>query len=709
MKPELKKVQISLEENREITIETGLLAKQAHGSCVIRMGDTMLLATVVSDTTPKEVDFLPLSVDYREKFAADGRFPGGFLKREGRPSDQEILGMRLVDRVLRPLFPKNYHCETQVMIQLMSHDRSVCPHALIGLAASTALTLSDIPFEGPISEVRVGRIENNFIINPSPEQLEDSDIDLMVGASKDSVIMVEGEMAEISEQEMIDAIKHAHEAIKQQCDAQLELLNQCEPITKREVEEEKKNTEISQKVHDLSYEEIYKIAGQKTTKKERSNLIENTKEKVINSFSEAELEEKEAEINKAFYNTQKEAIRNFILDTKTRLDGRKTDEIRPIWCEVDYLPKTHGSAVFTRGETQSLTTATLGTSLDENRLDTVTQIGSEKFYLHYNFPPFSTGEARMKFSVSRREIGHGNLAQRALKKMIPSDNPYTVRIVSDILESNGSSSMATVCAGTLALMDAGIKIQKPVSGIAMGLISDEKNPDNYAVLSDILGDEDHLGDMDFKVCGTIDGITACQMDIKIQGLSYEILSKALSQAKEGRLHILNKITETISEPRAKLKPQTPKIIVLNVPKSTIGGIIGPGGKIIQELQASTETNISIEEVDDIGVVEILGTDQEKINLAVEKIKSIAFVPEIGAIYKGKVKSIMPYGAFIGISANTDGLVHISELSWDRVDKVEDILSEGDTLEVKLIAIDEKSGKLKLSRKVLLEKPQKEKK
>jgi len=704
MKPELKKVQISLEENREIIIETGLLAKQAHGSCVVKMGDTMLLATVVSDTTPKEVDFLPLSVDYREKFAADGRFPGGFLKREARPSDQEILGMRLVDRVLRPLFPKNYHCETQVMIQLMSHDRNVCPHALIGLAASTALTLSDIPFEGPISEVRVGRIENNFIINPSPEELENSDIDLMVGASKESVIMVEGEMAEISEQEMIDAIKHAHEAIKQQCDAQIELLKQCGSITKREVEEEEKTTEISKKVHDLCYEEIYKIAGQKTTKKERSNLIEKTKEKVTSSFSEEELEEKDSEINKAFYNTQKEAIRNFILDTKTRLDGRHTDEIRPIWCEVDYLPKTHGSAVFTRGETQSLTTVTLGTSLDENRLDTVTQIGSEKFYLHYNFPPFSTGEARMRFSVSRREIGHGNLAQRALKDMIDESNPYTVRVVSEILESNGSSSMATVCAGTLALMDAGIQLKRPVSGIAMGLITDE-NHEKYAVLSDILGDEDFLGDMDFKVTGTTKGITACQMDMKVKGLPYNILEEALEQSKEGRLHILNEMLKTMSESRTEPKPHSPKMVTMTVPKDMIGGIIGPGGKVIQKMQADTETTITINEEDNVGIVEILGTNSEGIEKAQEIIKNICFIPEVGAIYDGIVKSIQPYGAFVEIKKGTDGLLHISEIAWKRLEKVEEVLKEGDEIQVKLVSIDEKSGKMKLSRKILLPKPE----
>ena len=703
MKPELKTVNICLENDRKITIETGLLAKQAHGSCVVRMGDTMLLATVVSDKQPKDVDFLPLSVDYREKFAADGRFPGGFLKREARPSDQEILGMRLVDRVLRPLFPKNYHCETQVMIQLMSHDRDVCPHALIGLAASTALTLSDIPFEGPISEVRVGRIDNNFIINPSPQELEDSDIDLMVGASKDSVVMVEGEMEEISEQEMIEAIKFAHEAIKKQCDAQIELLNQCDPVSKRAVEKETEH-EFAKKVHDLCYDEIYKIASQKTSKQERTNLIENAKEKLMSSFSEEEIELEEEVIKTAFYNTQKEAIRNFILETKTRLDGRKTDEIRPIWCEVDYLPKTHGSAVFTRGETQSLTTVTLGTSLDENRLDTVTQQGAEKFYLHYNFPPFSTGEARMRFSVSRREIGHGNLAQRALKDMIDEANPYTVRVVSEILESNGSSSMATVCAGTLALMDAGIKLTRPVSGIAMGLITNEDNS-KYAILSDILGDEDFLGDMDFKVTGTTEGITACQMDMKVKGLPYNILEEALNQSKEGRLHILQEMLQTMSTSRETPKPHSPKMVTMTVPKDMIGGIIGPGGKIIQKMQADTETTITINEEDNVGIVEILGTDPEGIEKAQETIKEICFIPEVGEIYDGVVKSIQPYGAFVEIKKGTDGLLHISEIEWKRLEKVEDALKEGDEVQVKLISIDPKNGKMKLSRKILLPKPE----
>ena len=698
---------ITLEDGREISISTGKLAKQAHGSVEVRMGKTHLLATVVSSPEAKEgVDFLPLTVDYREKFAADGRFPGGFLKREARPTDQEILVMRLVDRILRPMFPSDYHAEVQIMISLNSHDPNVKPDALAALAASSALAISDIPFNGPISEVRIARINNNFIINPSSEQLESADIDLMVGASSDSVAMVEGEMNEVSEDEMIEAIKIAHDAIKKQCEAQIKLANKISTSSpKRTYCHENHDEELKTRIKKDTYDLVYNIASQGLSKDERKEKFNNIKQEWILKLSDEEIEKyDENHINTYYHDVEKEAIRTLVLNEGKRLDGRTTSEIRPIWCEIDYLPTPHGSAVFTRGETQSLTTVTLGSATDVNRLDGVTYQGHEDFYLHYNFPPFSTGEARMLRGTSRREIGHGNLAQRALKKVIPENNPYTVRIVSDILESNGSSSMATVCAGTLALMDAGIKISKPVSGIAMGLISDKDG--KYAILSDILGDEDHLGDMDFKVTGTKDGITACQMDIKIQGLSYDILSKALHQAKEGRLHILDKITDVISEPRENLKPQTPKIIVLKVPKSTIGGIIGPGGKIIQELQASTETNISVEEVDEQGIVEILGTNQEKIDLAVEKIRSIAFVPEIDKIYTGKVKSIMPYGAFVGISSNTDGLLHISELAWERVEKVEDILKEGDEVQVKLIAIDEKSGKLKLSRKVLLEKTKK---
>ena len=700
---------IKLDDGREITLTTGKLAKQAHGSVEVRMGKTHLLATVVSSFEAREgVDFLPLTVDYREKFSADGRFPGGFLKREARPTDQEILVMRLVDRILRPMFPSDYHAEVQIMISLNSHDENVKPDALAALAASTAIAISDIPFNGPISECRVARIDGNFMINPSSEQLENADIDLMVGASADSVAMVEGEMNEVSEAEMIEAIKIGHEAIKVQCAAQLKLAEKAGTSSeKREYSHETHDEDLKERIKKETYDAVYAVAAEGLGKDERSTKFKSVKTDWIESLSEEEVENYDAKLIGVYYHdVEKEAVRNLVLNERKRLDGRKTDEIRPIWCEVDYLASPHGSSVFTRGETQSLTTVTLGSSTDVNRLDGVTYQGHEDFYLHYNFPPFSTGEARMKFSVSRREIGHGNLAQRALKKMIPTDNPYTVRIVSDILESNGSSSMATVCAGTMALMDAGVKISKPVSGIAMGLISDEKDPNNYAVLSDILGDEDHLGDMDFKVCGTADGITACQMDIKVQGLSYEILDKALNQARDGRLHILEKIVDTISEPRVQLKPQTPKIIKLEVPKSTIGGIIGPGGKIIQEMQATTETVISIEEVDEKGVVEILGTNQEKIDLAIEKIRSIAFIPEKGKTYKGKVKSIMPYGAFIGISSNTDGLLHVSEISWERVENVEDVLKEGQEIEVKLIDIDERSGKLKLSRKVLLPKPEK---
>ena len=701
---------IALSDGREISISTGKLAKQSHGSVEVRMGNTHLLATVVSNKEAREgVDFLPLTVDYREKFAADGRFPGGFLKREARPTDQEILIMRLVDRILRPMFPSDYHAEVQVMISLNSHDPEVSPDSLAALAASSAIAISDIPFNGPISEVRVIRINGEFIVNPSPIQMEEADIDLMVGASLDSVAMVEGEMNEVSESEMIEAIKVAHESIKKQCDIQNELASEiANSSPKREYCHETHNEELRERIKKDTYDKVYSIASKGLGKEDRSTEFNKIKQDWIDALNEEELEEYDDNLIGIYYHdVEKEAIRTLVLNESKRLDGRKTDEIRPIWCEIDYLPSPHGSAVFTRGETQSLTTVTLGTLQDVNRIDGVTFQGHEKFYLHYNFPPFSTGEARMKFSVSRREIGHGNLAQRALKKMIPEDNPYTVRIVSDILESNGSSSMATVCAGTLALMDAGVKINKPVSGIAMGLISDKENPNNYAVLSDILGDEDHLGDMDFKVCGTKDGITACQMDIKIQGLSYDILEQALNQAKDGRLHILEKITDVINAPRTELKPQTPKIVILEVPKSTIGGIIGPGGKVIQELQATTETTISIEEIEEIGRVEILGTNQEGINNAIEKIKSIAFIPEEGKTYKGIVKSIMPYGAFVGISDNTDGLLHISEINWERVEKVEDVLKEGQEIEVKLISIDPKSGKLKLSRKVLIPREEKD--
>tara|TARA_X000000950_G_scaffold47209_1_gene54482 strand:- start:43004 stop:45133 length:2130 start_codon:yes stop_codon:yes gene_type:complete len=703
MLKEIRKV-ITLPDGREITLKTGKLAKQAHGSVELTMGSTHLLATVVSNKDAKEgINFLPLTVDYREKFSADGRYPGGFLKREARPSTHEILIMRLVDRILRPMFPDDYHAEVQIMISLNSHDENVMPDCLAALAASAALSVSDIPFNGPISEVRVIRVDEEFIINPTPEQIEKSDIDLIVGASADSVAMVEGEMDEVSEIEMIDAIKFAHEAIKLQCKVQKELESETKSIEKREYSHEKHDNDLKNQVEEKTYQKIYEVAKKSLSKEERSSEFSRIKEEFKSDLDESFIQENEELINQYYYLSEKKAVRNLLLDEGIRLDGRKSDEIRDIWCEVDYLKSPHGSAVFTRGETQSLTTVTLGSATDVNRIDGVTEQGSERFYLHYNFPPFSTGEARMKFSVSRREIGHGNLAQRALAKVVPDETPYTIRIVSDILESNGSSSMATVCAGTLALMDAGINIKKPVSGIAMGLISDKEDKSRYAILSDILGDEDHLGDMDFKVTGTKDGITACQMDIKIEGLSYEILEKALKQARNGRLHILEELEKCIKEPRTNLKPQTPKIITLTVPKSTIGAIIGPGGKVIQEMQQKTETSISIEEVDEKGIVEILGTDQEKIDFAISEIKSIAFVPELNKVYKGIVKNITTFGAFVGISKNTDGLLHISEIAWERVEKVEDHLKEGQEIEVKLINIDEKSGKLKLSRKVLLEK------
>ncbi len=697
---------INLPDGRTITLETGKLAKQAHGSVVVRMGGTMLLATVVSDPVAKEgIDFLPLTVDYREKFAAAGRVPGGFMKREGRPSDHEILIMRLVDRVLRPLFPKNYHHETQIMLQLMSHDGTVEPDALAGLAASAALAVSDIPFDGPISEVRVGRHNGEFIVNPATEIMDELDIDLMIGASMDSVVMVEGEMKEVSEEEMVEAIEVAHNAIKDQVQAQLDLAAKVPGSSpKREVAVPERDEALFEKVHGICFNEAYDVAKSGLADKHlRREKFAAIKENLLAQFSEEELEEKQDEIAGFYKEIEKAAVRQAVLKDGIRLDGRKTNEIRPIWSEVDYLPGAHGSALFTRGETQSLTTVTLGTKLDVNRIDGVTNVGEERFYLHYNFPPFSTGEARPIRGVSRREVGHGNLAQRALKTMIPTDNPFTIRVVSDILESNGSSSMATVCAGTLALMDAGIKMTNPVSGIAMGLITDEDG--NYAVLSDILGDEDFLGDMDFKVTGTEKGLTACQMDIKIKGLSYEILTKALLQGKEGRAHILNKLLETISEPRTELKPHAPKMEILEVPKDYIGAIIGPGGKIIQQLQADTETTITIEEEGNKGIVEVLGTNQELMNKAVERIRAIAFIPEIGATYKGTVKSIMPYGAFVEIAPGKDGLLHVSEIDWKRVENVEEYLKEGDRLDVKLIDMDDRTGKLKLSRKALLPKPE----
>ena len=702
MIPEVKKEIITLADGRTISIETGKLAKQADGSVVVQMGNAMLLATVVANKEAGEgVDFLPLTVDYREKFDAAGRFPGGFFKREARPSDQEILTMRLVDRVLRPLFPKEYYCEVQVMIQLMSHDENVMPDALAGLAASACLAVSDIPFDGPVSEVRVGRINGEFIINPSAQQLAESDMDIMVGASKEFVAMVEGEMDEVSEKDMANAIHFAHEAIKVQIEAQ-ERLRERVGKTIRTYEIPQENEEVAKKIYDFCYDKCYAIAKENTTKHERSDKFDAVKEACKALFSEEELEEYAPLVSKYFSKAQKEAVRNLILNEDLRLDGRNTKQIRPIWCEVGYLPSPHGSAIFTRGETQSLTTVTLGTSREANVIDIPSEQGEERFYLHYNFPPFSTGEARPLRGTSRREVGHGNLAQRALKRMIPEDCPYTVRVVSEILESNGSSSMATVCAGTLALMDAGIQMKKPVSGIAMGLITDG---DKYAVLSDILGDEDHLGDMDFKVTGTKDGITACQMDIKIKGLTYEILEKALEQAREGRMHILGKITDTIAVPNPTVKPHAPKIVRLEMPKEYIGAFIGTGGKNIQDLQARTKTTIVVEEVGEFGIVEILGTEADGIQEAVDAVYHVSFEPVEGEVYKVRVARLVEFGAFVEFVPGKDSLLHVSEIAWERVEKPSDVLKEGDIIEVKYLGIDPKTKKTRVSRKALLPRPE----
>lgn len=697
---------IDLGDGRSITLETGKLAKQADGSVMLRMGDTMLLATVCAakDANPG-VDFMPLQVEYKEKFAAAGRYPGGFLRREGRASDSEILVCRLVDRALRPLFPDDYHAEVFVTITMFSSDGVDMPDALAGLAASAALAVSDIPFNGPISEVRVGRIDGKFVVNPTFEQLAKADMDIMVGATIDNIMMVEGEMKEVSEAEVLEAIKVAHEAIKVQCQAQIELMELCGTTVKREYCHEVNDEDLRKDVWDKCYAKAYAIAAScNTNKHERIANFNAVVEEYKAALTPEELAEKGALISRYYHDVEKEAMRRSILDEGKRLDGRKTTEIRPIWSEVDYLPGAHGSAIFTRGETQSLTTVTLGTKLDEKIVDDVLFNGKERFLLHYNFPPFSTGEARPQRGVGRREIGHGNLAHRALKPMIPANYPYVIRIVSDILESNGSSSMATVCAGTLALMDAGVAIKKPVTGIAMGLISENKGT-NFAVLSDILGDEDHLGDMDFKVCGTRDGITATQMDIKVDGLSFEILEKALNQAREGRLHILGKVLETISEPRTDLKPNAPRIEIIMIAKEFIGAVIGPGGKIIQGIQEETGATVTIEEIDNQGRVEISATNKASIDAAMARIKGIVTVPEIGEVYTAKVRSIMPYGAFCEFLPGKDGLLHISELSWDRVETIEESgLKEGDMIEVKLVDIDAKTGKIKLSRKALLPRP-----
>jgi polyribonucleotide nucleotidyltransferase len=702
---------ITLGDGREITIETGKLAKQADGSVMVRMGNTMLLATVCAakDAVPG-TDFMPLSVDYKEKFAAFGRFPGGFLRREGRASDYEILVSRLVDRALRPLFPDDFHAETFVNVMLVSADGVDMPDALAGLAASAALAVSDIPFNGPISEVRVARINGEFVINPTFVQLENADMDIIVAATLDNIMMVEGEMKEVSEEDLLAAMKVAHEAIKVHCQVQLELMEAVGKTKKREYCHEENDEDLKKDIWDKTYAKAYALATAcNTDKHSRVENFEAVKAEYIATLDPEVAEEKKGLINKYYHDVEKEAMRRSILDEGKRLDGRKTTEIRPIWSEVDYLPGAHGSAIFTRGETQSLTTVTLGTKQDEKIVDEALNQGKERFLLHYNFPPFSTGEARPSRGVGRREVGHGNLAFRALKPMIPENYPYVVRVVSDILESNGSSSMATVCAGTLALMDAGVTIKKPVSGIAMGLISENKGK-NFAVLSDILGDEDHLGDMDFKVTGTKDGITATQMDIKVDGLSYEILEKALSQAKEGRMHILGKIQETLAEPREDLKPHAPRIIVMFIPKEMIGAVIGPGGKIIQGMQAETGAVISIEEIGDQGRVEIAANNKAAIDAAVAKIKGIISIPEVGEVYQAKVKSIMPYGCFVEFMPGKEGLLHISEIDWKRIETMEASgIKENDIIEVKLLDIDAKTGKFKLSRKALLPRPPKEEK
>ena len=705
---------VQLPDGRTISIETGKVAKQADGAAVLRMGNTVLLATVCAakEAVPG-TDFMPLQVDYREQYSAAGRYPGGFTKREGKANDDEILTSRLVDRVLRPLFPSDYHCEVYVQVMLLSADGVDQPDALAGFAASAALAASDIPIDYPTSEVRVARINGEYVIDPTYEQMKEADMDLMVGATKDNIMMVEGEMNEVSEQDLIGALKAAHEAIKPMCEMQEELSKACGTDVKREYDDEINDEELREQVHKETYDACYAEAQSGDNDKKHR---EETYEKIKSDFTEAydaahtdlsedELEEKHAEIDRYFADVQRDSMRRSVLDTGKRMDGRATDEIRPIWCEIDTLPMPHGSALFQRGETMSLSTCTLGTKMDEKMVDNVLEKSYQRFLLHYNFPPFCTGEAKAQRGVGRREIGHGHLAWRALKGQIPADFPYTVRLVSQILESNGSSSMATVCAGTLALMDAGVPMKKPVSGIAMGLI---KNPgeDKYAVLSDILGDEDHLGDMDFKTTGTKDGLTATQMDIKCDGLSFEILEKALMQAKAGREHILNLLTETIAEPRAEMKPQVPRIIQLEIPKEFIGAVIGPGGKIIQQMQEETGATITIEETEGVGKVQVSAPNKDAIDAALGKIKAIVAVPEIGEVYEGTVRSIMPYGCFVEILPGKDGLLHISEIDWKRLETVEEAgIKEGDKIKVKLLDIDPKTGKYKLSRRVLLEKPE----
>ncbi len=698
---------IELPDGRTITIETGKLAKQADGAVEVRMGNTMLLATVVSAKEAGEgVDFMPLQVEYKEKFSAAGRFPGGFLKREGRASDYEILTARLVDRVLRPLFPDNYHADTFVNIILFSADGVDAPDCLAGLAASAALAVSDIPFNGPISEVRVARIDGKFVIDPTFDQLQKADMELMVGATYDNIMMVEGEMNEVSEADLLAALRAAHDAIKAQCKVQMELAEAVGSTVKREYCHEVNDEALRADVHAKCYDKAYAIAKAGSADKHwRQDSFDAICKEYIESIPEEEREEKEAMVKRYYHDVEREAVRRCILDEGVRLDGRKTTDIRPIWCEVDYLPGPHGSAVFTRGETQSLSTVTLGTKLDEKMVDDVLNQGSERFLLHYNFPPFSTGEAKAQRGVGRREIGHGNLAHRALKRMLPDNFPYVVRVVSDILESNGSSSMATVCAGTLALLDAGVKMKKPVSGIAMGLITDTESP-KYAVLSDILGDEDHLGDMDFKVTGTRDGITATQMDIKCDGLSYEILEKALNQARDGRMHILDIIEQTIPAPREDYKPHVPRIVTMIIPKELIGAVIGPGGKIIQGIQEESGATVSIDEIDEGGYIEVAAANKAAIDKALAMINAIVELPEEGKVYDGTVRSIMDFGAFVEFMPHRDGLLHISEIAWERLENMEASgLKEGDKVQVKLIEIDKKTGKYRLSMRALLPKPE----
>jgi len=698
-----------LPDGREITIETGKLARQADGSVVLRMGDTMILATVVSAQEGKEgADFLPLSVDYQEKFASTGKVPGGFLKRESRLSDYEILISRLVDRALRPLFPSDYHAETQVMLYLISGDQNALPDALAAFAASAALSVSDIPFHGPISEVRVARVEGKFIVNPTMEQKLRADIDLIVAASIENILMVEGEMKEVSEDDMLEALKIAHEAIKVQCELQIELTKAVGRTEKRTYSHEVHDENLKEELWKLMYDKAYETACLLTSNK---SLRSEAFARIVNDYIDALPEDTTISkdmVKHYYHDIQKKAARDLVLNKNIRLDGRKTNEIRQIWSEVNYLPSPHGSAIFTRGETQSLTTVTLGTKLDEQMIDGAMIEGSSKFILHYNFPGFSTGEVKPNRGPGRREVGHGNLAFRALKQVLPADekNPYTIRVVSDILESNGSSSMATVCAGSLALMDAGVPVKGPVSGIAMGMISDSKTG-KYAILSDILGDEDHLGDMDFKVTGTEQGITACQMDLKVDGLTYEVLREALLQAKEGRLHILNEMKKTISTPRPDLKPQTPRAETVVIEKEMIGAVIGPGGKVVQDIQNTTGATVVIEEVNGKGIINVFANNKDVMEAALRRIRAIVAVPEVGQVYEGKVKSIMPFGAFVEFMPGKDGLLHISEIKWERLENMEGVLEVGEEIKVKLVEVDKKTGKFRLSRKVLIPKPSKE--